>query len=664
MSFRDATVAWALAAHEVLLETAQDYGHFVTMNELAARVQEMSGVRTDAPTRTWVDAVLRKVARRCRSADEPPLTALCVRQNHTVTDSYKYVLELAALPIPDDLELHAAYARWQCYHTYGTDVPAGIPPLTPKVAARRGDLGCEGRDSGGDVGAVGVVALPAGVGGVQFQVVGDREGGQLQDVFVTVGDRVVLAHAQRGQRRLVGGAAAAGDLAQHRVHPGAGGRVGAHAGHLLHPRGQFVHRHEMPVVLGGFEQYLVRGQRPRHGGVTEGHRFSVVGSPGPRSRRHSIPHSPSTVSNGSGHAPILFPHKRIPRHTYSRSGRVEMPKARFPFREAGLRHFHPPAPGIRVSGNTFVREEYWRVTRSIRYRGRAMRDAVTTTSGAWRTDDGEAVSFRDATVAWALAAHEVLLETAQDYGHFVTMNELAARVQEMSGVRTDAPTRTWVDAVLRKVARRCRSADEPPLTALCVRQNHTVTDSYKYVLELAALGAVTVPLAFANGPVLLGVAGLIAGLFCAPTIAASVSRLSHIVPEGGRGDLGAGGLRAHPRRGRPHRRCSQNLPVRPHLVQRDTGIHGRATDLSHESAGTTATAMDCRSRRRRWRGAGRSIRRTRGHPRTCPGPRVRRMLRPAPRQRRLRLLQSIAVAVVPADSWDKSVARPCIPVSR
>ncbi|QIS17726.1 MFS transporter [Nocardia terpenica] len=55
-------------------------------------------------------------------------------------------------------------------------------------------------------------------------------------------------------------------------------------------------------------------------------------------------------------------------------------------------------------------------------------------------------------------------------------------------------------------------------------------------LLLAALGAVTVPLAFANGPVLLGVTGLIAGLFCAPTIAASVSRLSHIVPEGGRGE--------------------------------------------------------------------------------------------------------------------------------
>ncbi|MCX4093152.1 hypothetical protein [Nocardia sp. alder85J] len=137
MSFRDASVAWALAAHEVLAETATGYGHFVTLEELAERVQEMSGVRTGAPRRTWMDAILRKVARRCHSAGEPPLTALCVRANHTVTDSYKYVLELAALPVPDDLEVHAAYARWQCYATYGTDVPAGIPPLTPKVAARR-----------------------------------------------------------------------------------------------------------------------------------------------------------------------------------------------------------------------------------------------------------------------------------------------------------------------------------------------------------------------------------------------------------------------------------------------------------------------------------------------------------------------------------------------
>src|SRR6266567_2099738 len=137
--FRDAAVAWALAAHEVLTETATAYGHFVTIEELAERVQEISGVHTDAPTRTWMDAILRKVARRCHGAGEPPLTALCVRADHTVVESYRYVLELAGLPTPEDLELHAAYARWQCYQACGADVPAdgGVPPLTPKVAAKR-----------------------------------------------------------------------------------------------------------------------------------------------------------------------------------------------------------------------------------------------------------------------------------------------------------------------------------------------------------------------------------------------------------------------------------------------------------------------------------------------------------------------------------------------
>ncbi|MGW0178179.1 hypothetical protein [Nocardia sp. NPDC003345] len=131
VAFRDAAVAWAMAAHEVLTETATVYGYFVTVQELADRVQEMSGVRTDAPTRTWMDAILRKVARRCHNAGEPPLTALCVKRNLKVSDSYKYVLELAALPVPADIETHAAYARWACYAANGAEVPAdgGAPPL-------------------------------------------------------------------------------------------------------------------------------------------------------------------------------------------------------------------------------------------------------------------------------------------------------------------------------------------------------------------------------------------------------------------------------------------------------------------------------------------------------------------------------------------------------
>lgn len=62
-----------------------------------------------------------------------------MQANHTVGDTYKYVLELAGLPVPKDLELHASYARWQCYEHHGAAMPAELtaPPLTPKVAGRR-----------------------------------------------------------------------------------------------------------------------------------------------------------------------------------------------------------------------------------------------------------------------------------------------------------------------------------------------------------------------------------------------------------------------------------------------------------------------------------------------------------------------------------------------
>ncbi|MFF3225048.1 MFS transporter [Nocardia suismassiliense] len=55
-------------------------------------------------------------------------------------------------------------------------------------------------------------------------------------------------------------------------------------------------------------------------------------------------------------------------------------------------------------------------------------------------------------------------------------------------------------------------------------------------LLLAALGAVTLPMAFAVGPISLAITGLVAGLFCAPTITASIDQMSRVVPEGGRGE--------------------------------------------------------------------------------------------------------------------------------
>ncbi len=53
---------------------------------------------------------------------------------------------------------------------------------------------------------------------------------------------------------------------------------------------------------------------------------------------------------------------------------------------------------------------------------------------------------------------------------------------------------------------------------------------------LAALAAVTFPMAFAPDPWWLGVLALVAGLLCAPTITATVDQLSHLVPESARGE--------------------------------------------------------------------------------------------------------------------------------
>jgi MFS family permease len=53
---------------------------------------------------------------------------------------------------------------------------------------------------------------------------------------------------------------------------------------------------------------------------------------------------------------------------------------------------------------------------------------------------------------------------------------------------------------------------------------------------LGALALVTAPMAFGGGPVSLGVLGFVAGLFCAPTITATVDQVSRVVPSAARGE--------------------------------------------------------------------------------------------------------------------------------
>ncbi|MFF0545683.1 hypothetical protein ACWEVD_25005 [Nocardia thailandica] len=139
VGFTEARAAWVEAAHELLVETAGRFNNFVVNTDLAEQIQERSGIRTRVKWQHWLSVVLDRVTERCHRDNEPPLSALCVRKNQTIGTGYRYILEVAGLPIPDDLEMHAAAARWQCYQHYATDLPAdgGLPTLPPKVAAVR-----------------------------------------------------------------------------------------------------------------------------------------------------------------------------------------------------------------------------------------------------------------------------------------------------------------------------------------------------------------------------------------------------------------------------------------------------------------------------------------------------------------------------------------------
>ncbi|CDZ92564.1 hypothetical protein QLG13_10325 [Rhodococcus aetherivorans] len=139
VAFADARAAWAVAAQGILERTARRYNGFITYMDLAEQVQEEAGIRTRIQMRNWIGKVLGVVVDECARRGEPPLTALCVKQDHTVGDGYRYVLETASEPIPDDLDHHAAWARLECYRAYADNLPAdgGEPTLTPKVAATR-----------------------------------------------------------------------------------------------------------------------------------------------------------------------------------------------------------------------------------------------------------------------------------------------------------------------------------------------------------------------------------------------------------------------------------------------------------------------------------------------------------------------------------------------
>ena len=137
VSTEDAHAAWAGAAREMLIGTARRYHHVISTKDLAAGVQERTGITANQRVHYWIGDVLGLVAQECSTRGEPNLSALCVNAEGSVGDGYAGTV---AGGDPDDPDGHAAIARLACYsHFEATGLPAdgGVAVLTPKLSASR-----------------------------------------------------------------------------------------------------------------------------------------------------------------------------------------------------------------------------------------------------------------------------------------------------------------------------------------------------------------------------------------------------------------------------------------------------------------------------------------------------------------------------------------------
>lgn len=142
----EAEAAWAPEARRILTRVAATYQGLIEYAELAAEIQESSGIHTRRQVRSWIVPVLDQVAHLNHEHQEPALTALVVHKaDGTVGTSYDLAMSLAgADPITDPIarEKHAAQARLDCYHWADANVPSGggrpeVSPRFQQIQARQ-----------------------------------------------------------------------------------------------------------------------------------------------------------------------------------------------------------------------------------------------------------------------------------------------------------------------------------------------------------------------------------------------------------------------------------------------------------------------------------------------------------------------------------------------
>lgn len=135
VSNSDALTLWEPIAREALIRTAHRYRATISYQELADLVQERSGVSTDQLMTHWIGHLLERIAVAAEAQGEPPLTALCVRQDGSIGEGYGG----SRIPGGTDLEMLATGDRFRCYQRYATDLPVdgGEPAPPVRVTMRR-----------------------------------------------------------------------------------------------------------------------------------------------------------------------------------------------------------------------------------------------------------------------------------------------------------------------------------------------------------------------------------------------------------------------------------------------------------------------------------------------------------------------------------------------
>jgi hypothetical protein len=138
-----ARATWALAARELLVETAKRYHATATTQELADFVQRRSLIRTTQLHSSWLGDVLRRVSADCAGRREPLLSSLCVDGHGRPAAGYvSAVAEFRGEEVTDP-DQHAAVERLECYRHFGAVLPPGggepaLPAPTATRASRSG----------------------------------------------------------------------------------------------------------------------------------------------------------------------------------------------------------------------------------------------------------------------------------------------------------------------------------------------------------------------------------------------------------------------------------------------------------------------------------------------------------------------------------------------